>query len=190
MCSSYRALAFPVVTAIWLFVALPIYYGGNMLAYLMDHASVFTALSAVIALIAFLANRANQKDALVQKAYFDYAKMAIDHPGLAFPFKSNIDYEKQTIKGDHIEFERYEWFLSSMLVMALFIKNLRGNKKPWKELIINQMSYHWQYIEHFWDKKLFIGNWREVLQADMLEGIRRGKERFKPRSPDEWDEAI
>jgi hypothetical protein len=45
-----------VATAIWLFVVLPIYYGGIMLATLKDLASFGTPISAVIALLAYLAN--------------------------------------------------------------------------------------------------------------------------------------
>jgi hypothetical protein len=117
-----------VATAIWLFVVLPIYYGGIMLETLKDIASFGTAISAVVALFAFLANRENQKEAVVQRAYFDYAKMALDHPDLAFPFKSEVDYEKQTFKAEHEKFERYEWFLSAMFVMAHFVNRLRATK--------------------------------------------------------------
>ena len=64
-------------------------------------AAVVTAFSAVIALLAFRTNRENQKEAVVQRAYFDYAKMALDHPDLAVPLESEVDYEKQTFKADH-----------------------------------------------------------------------------------------
>jgi lipopolysaccharide biosynthesis glycosyltransferase len=107
--------------------------------------------------------------------------MALDHPDLAIPFESEVDYEKQTFKANHERFEKYEWFLSAMFVMTHFVKRMKGNEKPWKELVINQMSYHWQYIEHFWDKKVFIRNWRTVLEAEMREGITRVKENFKPK---------
>jgi hypothetical protein len=191
MCSRHRALAFPVATAIWLFVVLPIYYGGIMLATLRDIASFGTPISAVIALLAYLANRESQKEAVLQRAYFDYAKMALDHPDLAFPFESEVNYEKQTFEADHEKFEKYEWFLSAMFVMTHFVTRMRGNEKPWKELVINQMSYHWQYIEHFWDKKIFIRNWRTVLEAEMREGITRGKENFKPKDhPAAWNETV
>jgi hypothetical protein len=189
MCSTHRALAFPVATAVWLFVVLPIYYGGIMLD-LKDIVSFVTPISAVIAVAAFLVNRKYQKEALLQKAYFDYAKMALDHPDLAFPFKSKVDYEKETFDAKHEKFEEYEWFLSAMFVMTHFVKGTRGNKKPWKELVINQMAYHWQYIEHFWDEKLFIRNWRTVLGAEMCEGIKRGKENFpKGHSTTDWNET-
>jgi hypothetical protein len=196
-------LAFPVATAIWLFVVLPIYYGGITLVTLNDvwdvvvkaftgAAPVVTAASAAIALAAFLANRRNQKEALLQRAYFDYAKMAVDNPELAFPFKSKIDLEKETLNGDKIKFEKYEWFLSSMLVMSLFVTNMKAkNRKLWKGLVINQMSYHWQYIEHFWDEKSFIINWRQVLEAEMREGIEKGKVKYRPKGETaSWDEAV
>jgi hypothetical protein len=170
-----------VATAIWLFVVLPIYYGDFMLATLRDIASFGTPISAVIALVAYLANRASQKEAVLQKAYFDYAKMALDHPHLAFPLKSEVDYEKQTFEGKQETFEKYEWFLSSMFVMTHFVKRTMGYEKPWKEIVINQMSYHWRYIEHFWEEKPFMRNWRTVLEAEMREGIARGKENFKPK---------
>jgi hypothetical protein len=179
-------LAFPAATAIWLFVLLPIYYGGITLVTLEDilkYAPVFTAASAVIALFAYFTNRRNQKEALLQKAYFDYAKMAVDNPELAFPLKSKIDLEKETLNGDKIKFEKYEWFLSAMLVMSLYVRNMSPENKHWEGLVINQMSYHWRYIERFWKEKPFIINWRRVLEKEMLAGIEQGKENHNPKDP-------
>lgn len=77
-----------------------------MLVFFKDIAAVIapavTAISAMIALFAFLANRENQKEALLQRAYFDYAKMAVDSPAMAFPLRpeNKFDFEKQTLNGD------------------------------------------------------------------------------------------
>jgi hypothetical protein len=49
-----------------------------------------------------------------------------------------------------LEFERYEWFLPSMLVMIHFVTRMKTNDPFWKALTTNQISYHWQYIERFW----------------------------------------
>jgi hypothetical protein len=182
--------------SIWLFVVLPIYYGNIMLETAKDIATIcavlFGAVSTVIALLAFRTNRENQKEAVLQKAYFDYAKMAIDNPDFAFPFKSKIDLDKETFgKDDKLKFEKYEWFVSSMLVMCLFVTRMRRDDNFWKGLVINQIAYHWQYIEYFWDKKEFILNWRTELEARMIEGIHKGKEKLKPEKPStSWTETI
>jgi hypothetical protein len=172
----------------WLFVVLPVYYGNLMLETVKDIFTIFGVVagvgSAVVALRAFLTNRENQKEAVLQRAYFDYAKMALDNPVLAFPFKAKIDLQKETLEDvrkseDQQEnFERYEWFLSSMLVMCLFVKNMRPDDRFWHGLVVNQMAYHWRYIEYFWDKKQFIINWRTRLEPEMIEGIKKGKANF------------
>jgi hypothetical protein len=182
--------------SIWLFVVLPIYHGNLMLETVKDVATIAAAavgaVSVVVALLAFRTNRENQKETVLQKAYFDYAKMAVDMPELAFPFKSNIDLEKQTLDGDTLKFERYEWFLSSMLVMCHFVTKMRREDEFWKALVITQISYHWQYIEHFWTEKEFIKNWRNAdLRTRMIEGIKKGKETFRPVKPNRsWDEIV
>ena len=182
-------VVFTSLTALstWLFVVLPIYYGNIMLETMKDIAAICAAVvgvgGVVIAVLAFRTNRENQKEAVLQRAYFDYAKMAVDKPELAFPFKSDIDLEKQTLNNEKLEFERYEWFLSSMLIMCLFVTRMRRGDKFWKALVINQIAYHWQYIEYFWDTKEFIRNWRTELEAQMIEGIEKGKVKFKPEKP-------
>jgi len=188
-------LASLAALSIWLFVVLPIYYGNIMLETVKDIATIFAvffgALSAAVAFFAFRTNRENQKEAVLQRAYFDYAKMALDHPVLAFPFKAKIDLQKQTIDDDHEKFEQYEWFLSSMLVMCLFVMSMRRDDKFWRGLVINQMAYHWQYIENFWDDKQFILNWRTKLGPEMIEGINKGKAKFNPAKPaPSWEEAV
>jgi hypothetical protein len=177
-----------IALSLWLFLGLPLYYGNLMIETVKDYATVgaalVTAAGVIIALLNFRTNRENQKEAVLQKAYFDYAKMALDHPALAFPFKAKIDLQKETLEdarksGDRKEnFERYEWFLSSMLVMCLFVKSMRPDDRFWHGLVVNQMAYHWRYIEYFWDKKQFIINWRTRLEPEMIEGIKKGKASF------------
>ena len=89
-------------------------------------AATITAIGVIVAVLAYLANRRNQREALVQKAYYDYAKMAVDMPELAFPPKQKFDYANQTLNGETLQFEKYEWFVSSMLVTVHFILKLRG----------------------------------------------------------------
>jgi len=57
-------------------------------------AATITAIGVIVAVLAYLANRRNQREALVQKAYYDYAKMAVDMPELAFPPKQKFDYAR------------------------------------------------------------------------------------------------
>ncbi len=144
-------------------------------------AACITAISVIIALTAYRTTRENQKEALVQKAYYDYAKMALDRPDLAFPPRSAFDFEKQELNGSELEFERYEWFLSAMLVTVHFLMRMYPADEFWRTLTTNQISYHWQYLEKFWTTKSFIVNWRTVLETQMLDGINRGKQKFQPK---------
>jgi hypothetical protein len=75
-----------------------------------------------------------------------------------------------------------------MLVTVHFVMDIRGSNKfwPWrnkfwKTLTTNQISYHWQYLDGFWNSKPFILNWRTHLEDQMKEGIERCKKKFKPK---------
>jgi hypothetical protein len=144
--------------------------------------AIIAFVGAFIAFHNFRVSRANQKEALIQKAYYDYAKMALDNPELAFPpGSSNFDYKNQRLKGSQLDFEKYEWFLSAALVTVHFVVKVDPKNKHWKALTTNQISYHWEYIETFWDDKRFIQNWRNVLKDQMREGLEIGKARYKQK---------
>src|SRR4051794_4208316 len=163
------------------------------LSEMKDWATIIAAgvagVSAVIALATFWMNRSNQKDALIQKAYYDYLKMALDNPDLAFPPTAKFNYKEQTLDGDKEKFEQYEWFLSAMLVTVHFVRKVRPWSKLWKNLTTNQISYHWEYIETFWDDKRFIENWRSVYDDEMKEGIKKGKDKYPRKSPQLVDDS-
>ncbi|MVT49192.1 hypothetical protein GPL17_01675 [Bradyrhizobium yuanmingense] len=138
--------------------------------------------SAFIAFRTFRMSRANQIEALIQKAYYDYAKMALDNPELAFPPGSTeFDYKTQTLHGKPVDFEKYEWFLSAALVTVHFVVKVDPKNSHWRALTTNQISYHWEYIEAFWNDKRFIQNWRNVLGDQMTEGVKLGKDRYASR---------
>jgi len=71
--------------------------------------------SMIIALRAFLLNKRSQKETIVQRAHSDYLTMAMDNPDLSFPRGQQFDLKKQELNGSSKEFERYEWFVSTML---------------------------------------------------------------------------
>jgi hypothetical protein len=64
------------------------------------------AISVFVGVLAFLANRKSQREALVQKAYYDYAKMAVDWPELAFPPRQRFDFKGEELNESNLEFER------------------------------------------------------------------------------------
>jgi hypothetical protein len=141
-------------------------------------AATITAIGVIVAVLAYLANRRNQREALVQKAYYDYAKMAVDMPELAFPPKQKFDYANQTLNGETLQFEKYEWFVSSMLVTVHFILRIEGRNKFWRELAINQIAYHWRYLQEFSEKKQYLVNWRFRLGSVMTTGIDKGRREY------------
>jgi hypothetical protein len=55
---------------------------------------------------------------------------------------------------------------------------MRGADPWWKTLATNQISHHWRYLDYFWDKKAFVRNWRNHLEAELVEGINKGKQSF------------
>ena len=59
-----------------------------------------------------------------------------------------------------MQFEKYEWFVSSMLVTVHFILRSRGGTSFGAELAINQIAYHWRYLQEFSEKKQYLVNWR------------------------------
>ena len=160
----------------------------STLGILRDYATLIAACIAavgvIIALFAYLANKNNQREALVQRAYFDYAKMAVEKPELAFPANQKLNFQNQTFNGDALEFERYEWFVSSMLATVHFISRVERSSKHWHEMMINQVAYHWRYIEHFRMTKLYLQNWDKELTKILDEGLARGRARYNGPSPE------
>jgi hypothetical protein len=156
--------------------------------------------SMIIALNAYLANRRNQRDTIIQGAYADYLKMALENADLAFPRDQKLDLDKQQLNDSGKDFERYEWFVSSMLSTVYLIlevqndqrwwfvlfsqsedRRVQADNKFWREMIENQIAYHWQYLSRFRHSKLYLKNWDTRLRTVIDEGIRKGQEHYPPR---------
>jgi hypothetical protein len=153
-----------------------------MLTVLKDWATiaacVIAAGSLIVAVRTYVANKRNQQDTIVQRAYSDYVKMALENPAFAFPLNQKFDYEDEEFEGSNKEFERYEWFVSGMLNTVYLILAIEGKNRFWREMMENQIAYHWRYLSLFQEQKPYLKNWRTNLGAVMDEGIKKGKKDF------------
>jgi hypothetical protein len=144
-----------------------------------DAMTIVAALTAIVSLAvatkAYRATRKNQSESLVQRAYFDYAKMALEHPRFAYPINQDFNFSEQTLNSDGVEFERYEWFLSSMLATVHFILKVEDENEFWRQMMVNQIAYHWKYLKHFGRKKLYLDNWHREMEDIINEGIEKGE---------------
>jgi hypothetical protein len=145
-------------------------------------AAVIAAFSLVVALRAFRANRQNQRDTIVQRAFSDYLKMAMDHPEFAFPPDHTLDHDAQTFDGKAEEFGRYEWYLSGVLNTVHLILEVEGDTPLWRETMHNQIAYHWQYLKRFRKAKPFLVNWDTRLAEALDAGITLGETRYAAKT--------
>lgn len=140
------------------------------------------ASSALLPIVAFLgvivAWRAigAQRQINAMKAHLDYLKLAFDNPDFAFPKKmSDVDYEAQLIAGCRLKFEKYEWFVSSMLACLRLMLEVSQKRSAWRDIAILQISYHWKYLERYRQEKHYLVLWDRELKAEIDAGISRGK---------------
>ena len=142
MCREYSGLIFPVTTAFWLFVALPIYYAG-MINMIPTWAPVLTAIAATCA--ALIAYRAfsiarrnldavvkNQRETTAKNTFRDFLKLCVDNPKLAYGTPPENEPEK------------YEWFVAHFLWAAEEV--LEFSPDAWRQNLLLHAGYHRTYF--------------------------------------------
>jgi len=140
---------------------------------------VFYCAATVGVAIAFFtmrSNKKNQRETNARRAYLDLIEAGQRSPDLAFPIRTEIAYETQTIRGDPLEFEKYEWFVSTVLAAAHFIFESSRGDRTWHKMMILQMAYHWNYLERFRKKKQFLIVWDRAMKSEIDEAIQFGKQ--------------
>jgi hypothetical protein len=109
-----------------------------------------TFIAAVIALwFAIKQVRSSREDAREQTAkeiWKAYYLHSIDHPELANPELSKLDFEKQELDGSRQEFYKYQWFVSFMLLACDEVLSLRGDGPDWDKFVENNVGYHRRYL--------------------------------------------
>jgi hypothetical protein len=140
---------------------------------------------AFAAVYALAANRRNQREANARRAYFDYTQIAQRNPRFAFPALGRVDFNKELFDGSREKFEKYEWFLSSLLATVAFVTEGTGGrltiaprKRLWRKTAVLQLAYHWKYLEHFRHKKNFLIAWGIAYKRLISEAIEAGKLKY------------
>ncbi len=141
---------------------------------------IFGIGGVVAAYMSLRANRQNQREANARRAYLEYARLGFDHPDFAFPLHLEVDFEEQTVRGNKLDFERYEWFVSNVLGTVRFFLESVSRRSMWRNMMVLQLAYHWEYLERFRDKKEYLKRWAVELGPEFDEAIILGR-RLYPR---------
>jgi hypothetical protein len=145
----------------------------------VDIAFNLTAIVGVgVAIAALSINRHIQREALARGAYLDYGRLCIDNPNLAFPKLLKMNFNDESAEGSREIFEKYEWFVSTLLMTAKFIFETSGRDRRLREIMVMQLAYHWRYLEHFRDKRHYLTRWNTELSAEFDEAIELGRGKF------------
>jgi hypothetical protein len=122
----------PVISAAALVVATSIALGSAIIAY--------SSLKRV---------RRSQKEAQARGLFTDYQKLAMQYPIFAFPerFADRYDFANIAVNKSTEEFERYEWFISFLLVTAREILELYPDDEFWADAIRRNVGYHHKFIK-------------------------------------------
>lgn len=98
-------------------------------------------------------NRKIQQSLKAQDLWSTYLQKAIEYPALAYPagHVPRFDYDAKTVlnaegKADKDEFERYEWFVSYLLLTSKEILQHFPHDDFWIKTIQNQIRYHKRYF--------------------------------------------
>jgi hypothetical protein len=86
-----------------------------------------------------------------------------------------LDLETQTIDGDKLKFEQYEWFVSYMLASLQLVVDTTRREASWRDVLILQVAYHWRYIEFFRNRKSFLMRYEPHIGDYLTRGIMMGK---------------
>ena len=130
------------------------------MAWLWDNAekigTLLTAGSAIAALVyahlAITEARRAERHANAHELRRDYLRLAFDHPKLADPslHLADFDYHKPTIDGSAELFQKYEWFMGTLLDACVEILDFMPTKE-WRATLRSQLQLHRDYLRspHF-----------------------------------------
>lgn len=144
---------------------------------LRDLAVLLSAIAALIgAPVAYLrirAYRLARQELIAKDLYKSYIMLAVDHPDLAYPATRTIDYPKCQFDASREKFEKYEWFISYLLMTASEILNLETEGKNWRGLMRVQIWYHKRYFDTFQDDtKMYLKHQPANVRA-LIEEVRK-----------------
>jgi hypothetical protein len=110
-------------------------------------------LSVIIAIYQINRARHLQKYAISAQLWDVYLGRAIQYPAFAYPpsFRGLYSYNDRTFNSSTEEFERYEWFLSSLIRTCDEVINQFYASDYRSELVWRSLRYHREYLT--WRKK-------------------------------------
>ncbi len=111
---------------------------------------IVTILVSIFGVYQFVATTRFNRNQAAKAIHAEYIKLALDKPLLANPAVGKIDFEKLTVDGNREEFERYEWFVSYMLLSFEEIFHL-SNEDAWSSTLRSNLKVHKAYFksQHF-----------------------------------------
>lgn len=105
-----------------------------------DIANVIVAIIAMVALAVAAKQLKAQRENTALETYRQYVRLALEHPEFSGPALQLADFNDKKTK------ERYEWFVSYLLMAAEQILDLDPNNPEWLATITTQLGYHKEYL--------------------------------------------
>jgi len=95
-------------------------------------------------------NRENQLRATAVALWDKYLDRTIQYPEFAYPegFKELFDYENRTFRKKAKEFERYEWFVASLMRTSNEILCSYDRTDERNNMVRRNLLYHREYIAY------------------------------------------
>lgn len=107
---------------------------------------VVTSAVSIFGVYQFIATTKFNRNQSAKEMHGEYIRLALENPTLANPDISGIDCQAMTLGGDRVAFERYEWFISYMLLS--FEEALHLSPDPsWFQTIESNLKMHTNYLK-------------------------------------------
>jgi hypothetical protein len=149
----------------------PIKPGWETLAAVATVAAAFFALVALVGVtFQIRASRSIEREAIAHQIWRDYLVLAFENPNFAAPNLTKIRAEGTL--------EKYEWFVSVMLYGAEQILMSRARSRPWKNVIRDQIRYHYDYITTDQFQNFYLPHYSDSVKEVIGDAISAG--RFDP----------
>jgi hypothetical protein len=82
-----------------------------------------------------------QRQAMAISAWQQYLELALEHPELSLPSSRKVEFAF-----DSEEYNRYRWFVASMLFAAEQVLDAHPDDSAWRTTIKTQLMHHQVYV--------------------------------------------
>lgn len=111
---------------------------------------VVAVLAAAVAIVQIGSAHRSQREATAKSIWSDYEKQCFGNPKFAntkLLGNGAINIEGGDICGDQVEFEKYQWFVASMLGAAEEMITIFGKQDDWRQYVTHHLRYHLPYLK-------------------------------------------